>query len=87
MQAVDEAMDRWPLARQAWENVTWAIMQEPAVGAALNESGSLRLVEYAGSFADGEPTVRVVFERVSEAQIILRAAQFLDARFQSAGSA
>ena len=61
-QAIHDACARWSRAENAWEAVTWAICTDPAIGLALNESGSTRLVESTGARSIELPSITIVYD-------------------------
>jgi len=84
--AIDDAKQRWPRARDAWETVSWTLSHDPQAGKPLTESGMTRAFTLDGARSIGMPTVTVLYE-ISRYEITVHDAKFEDARFAQAGRA
>ena len=62
-QSVDDAEDRWPRTRDAWDTVLWVLARGPeGAGSPLSESGAtLRSFTLDGARSIGLPTVTVLY--------------------------
>jgi hypothetical protein len=84
---LDDAKDRWPRARDAWDTVLWVIARDPEeAGLALTESGATRSFTLDGARSIGLPTITVVYE-IQLFQVVVHDALFTDAKHAQAGRA
>jgi hypothetical protein len=84
--SVDSAIDKWPDAERAWEAVEWVLARDPVVGVPLNEAGNIRGFVYDGARSIGQPDIDVIYE-ITPDEIIVRSAEFTDAKISQAGRA
>ena len=81
---VDEAMERWARAENAWETVQWALAHDPTVGEPLTEGGTARALSFQGARSIDMPTVTVLY--VIEPEFVtIHSARFEDAQAFQAG--
>ena len=85
-EAVDEALDKWPRANDAWMAVQWAIARDPEIGDPVTESGNIRSFAQDGARSIGLPTVRVMYE-LQEPYVIIREVLFEDSKYGLTGHA
>ena len=62
------------------------LAHDPQVGVPISESGRLRAFMYDGARSIDQPDVEVIYE-ISPHEIIVRSAEFSDARISLAGHA
>lgn len=70
----------------AWEAVTWTIARDPAIGASLDESGTVRSLVFDGARSIDLPSLDVIYEFDAEI-VTVRDVKFYDAPYHSAGKA
>ena len=80
------AIDKWSDAERAWEAIEWALARDPFVGVPFTESGNVRGFVYDGARSIDQPDVEVVYE-ITKDEIIVRSAEFCDAKATQAGRA
>jgi hypothetical protein len=83
--ALDEAIERWARAQDAWDAVVWTLARHPEDGIALTESGQTRSLTLEGARSIDMPTITVVYEIL--ASVVIRDARFEDAKSSFAGRA
>ena len=84
--AVDQALQKWSRAQDAWDAVTWVLARDPEFGTALTESGKTRSLTLEGARAIGLPNVTVVYE-LRNGQVIVHDVQFGEGTYARAGRA
>ena len=84
--SVDSAYERWDDAERAWEAVEWVLARDPLVGVPLSEKGNVRGFVYDGAKSIRQPDIDVIYE-ITDNEIIVRSAEFTDAKFSQAGRA
>lgn len=85
-EALDDAVERWPRAEDAWMTFEWAVVRDPEVGEPLTESGKTRTITLEGARSIGLPTLTVVYVIESDS-ITVKRARFEEPRHPRAGSA
>jgi hypothetical protein len=86
-QAVDDAEDHYPRARDAWDTILWVLARDPeGAGAPVLESGAIRSFTLDGARSIGLPTVTVLYE-IRLLEVVVHDARFADAKFAVAGRA
>ena len=60
--ALNNAEERWSRANDAWESITWAIMNDPDVGLPVTESGKTRVITLHGARSADIPDITVLYE-------------------------
>lgn len=82
--SIDSACEKWTDAERAWEAVEWALARDPLVGVPLSEKGSVRGFVYDGAKSIDQPDIDVIYE-ITDHEIIVRSAEFTDAKFSQTG--
>lgn len=85
-EAVNDALEQWDRAADAWDAVTWAVARDPEVGEPLTESGLTRSFTFQGAVSIDMPTVTVVYEIQTE-YIVIHNAHFEVANAVQTGNA
>lgn len=82
--AVDEAMEKWARAHDAWEAVTWALARDQFAGAAIDESGRVRSFVFDGARSIEMPSIDVIYS-VEGGCVAIEDVRFYDAPYTQAG--
>lgn len=85
--ALDEAVEKWDGTPEAWEAITWVLVHDPQVGAALTDDGHIRAFTYDGAKSIHQPTITVVYEIVGKHEIVIRDARFTEPKYGQVGRA
>lgn len=76
--AVDDALERWHRADDAWQAVLWALVRDPYIGTPLTESGQARSFTLEGRWAHDMPTIVVLYV-IGDQYIDIKSVNFDDA--------
>lgn len=76
----------WGDTDRAWQAIEWCLVRASDVGPALNESGNLRALFYAGARSIDQPDIEIIYE-VQLHAIVIHSAVFSNAKAPNAGRA
>ena len=82
--AVDEALEKWNRAFDAWEAATWTLMREPEFGKALNEAGNVRAAMFDGARSIDMPSIEIIY-RFDKRYIYVEYVRFFESPYRQAG--